>query len=136
MIFSWVAIRSFLLVALLSAAITHWLDSLFIINNFWLWLLAINTLTFLWFAKDKLCAEREGWPRTPEGAFMLMGLAGAFPALLFGMYACKHKHAKPQFWVPMAFYMLVQLGLVYYFWNDITTWINPAAVQQNTPSAQ
>jgi uncharacterized membrane protein YsdA (DUF1294 family) len=136
MIFSWVAIRSFLLVALLSAVATHWLNSHLVINNFWLWLLAINIFTFIWFVKDKFCAEREGWPRTPEGAFMLMGLAGAFPALLFGMYACKHKHAKPQFWVPMAFYMLLQIGLVYYFWIDIIAWVNPPSIQQTTASVQ
>ncbi len=128
MIFSWVAIRSFLLVALLSATITHWLDSLLIINNLWLWLLAINTLTFIWFAKDKFCSEREGWPRTPEGAFMLMGLAGAFPAILLGMFLCKHKHSKPQFWVPMAFYILIQIALFYYFFDDIS-----GVIYQNPP---
>jgi len=62
---------------------------------------------------------------------MLMGLAGAFPALFFGMYVCKHKHSKPQFWVPMAFYMLCQIGLIYYFFDDISLWINPPSAQQN-----
>lgn len=126
MIFSWPAIRSFLLVAALSAFLTFWLDYYLPFDLLILWLLSINLITFLWFAKDKLCSMRENWPRTPEGAFMWMGLAGAFPALLIGMFTCHHKQAKPGFWVPMAFYMLIQIAFIYYFFGELSLWTTPA----------
>jgi uncharacterized membrane protein YsdA (DUF1294 family) len=125
MIFSWAAIRSFLIVALLSALLTTWLAFNLDFATFLLWLFSLNIVTFVWFAKDKFCSAREGWPRTPEGAFMWMGLAGAFPALLIGMFTFHHKQAKPAFWVPMAFYMLLQMALLYYFFADISAWVLP-----------
>lgn len=129
MIFSWVALRSFLLVAAISALLALWVSFNVNISTFILWLLSLNLVTFLWFAKDKFCAARENWPRTPEGAFMWMGLAGAFPALLLGMFTFHHKQSKPGFWVPMAFYMLLQMALIYYFLDDFSIWLLPDAPQ-------
>lgn len=125
MIFSWVAIRSFLIVALLSVILTSWLAYSFEFATFLLWLFSLNVVTFLWFAKDKWFSTHDGWPRTPEGAFMWMGLAGAFPAIIIGMFTCNHKQTKPGFWVPMAFYMLLQIALLYYFFADISAWVLP-----------
>lgn len=123
MIFSWTALRSFLLLALLAGGATRWLADTFTTHPLWIWLGVLNAVTLIWFGKDKIFSLREGLPRTPEGAFILLGLTGAFPALLAGMYIFKHKHSKPRFWVPMAFYMLVQIGILYYFLDDLTPWL-------------
>jgi len=72
------------------------------------WFIVLNSFEFLMFGKDKLRAKMK-WSRTPEITFLLMGLLGAFPAILAGRKIFSHKTTKKEFVIPMWILFIIQV---------------------------
>jgi uncharacterized membrane protein YsdA (DUF1294 family) len=79
------------------------------LNVPWLYLVVINSISFLLMGFDKLGARVKS-ERVPELVFSLIALGGGFLGILFGMLASHHKVSKVSF----QFKMLVAavLGVV------------------------
>jgi len=67
----------------------------------WVYLLIINSAGFLLMGFDKLSAKIDSG-RIPEMWFFLLSLVGAFPGILFGMFAFHHKTRKTSFQIKVA----------------------------------
>jgi uncharacterized membrane protein YsdA (DUF1294 family) len=89
----------------------------------WWWLFYANLQELLLLAKDKFAATRKG-KRTPESTLLLLALAGGSPALLGGRILFRHKTAKQSFIAAMAGVIAVQVGLLWYFWAHVKTFIS------------
>jgi len=78
------------------------------------WAAMLNVVVFLSFGKDKLSAKM-GWSRTPEASFLVLGVLGAFPAILAGRKCFNHKTTKRKFIVPMwvLFAMQIIIAIAY-----------------------
>ncbi|HEX2859385.1 MAG TPA: DUF1294 domain-containing protein [Alphaproteobacteria bacterium] len=91
-------------------------------GGIWWWLFYANLNLLALLAKDKLAAVKKG-RRTPESTLLLLALAGASPALLGGRFLFRHKTAKQSFIVQMCGVMVVQAGLLWYFWPQVKAFI-------------
>ena len=58
--------------------------------------IAINAVTFAFYAADKAAAKRGGW-RTPEAHLHLLALVGGWPAAAYAQRVFRHKTSKESF---------------------------------------
>lgn len=96
----------------------HWAGG----SPLWWWLFYVNIQELALLAKDKLAAVQK-WRRTPESTLLLLGLAGASPALLVGRFAFHHKTSKKSFITTMCGVMAAQAVAIWYFWPTVKTFI-------------
>lgn len=75
------------------------------------YLLVIGLFTALLFAVDKAAACR-GKSRIPEKILLLGCAMGGAPFALVTMIICRHKIAKPKFYIPVFFIIFVQVILL------------------------
>ena len=73
-------------------------------------LLAVNTVTFLVYGWDKLCARKDWW-RIPERVLLGLALIGGSPGALFGMKAFRHKTKHRKFTVLVPLFLVLQIAL-------------------------
>ena len=74
-------------------------------------IVAMNVVTFILFAWDKLMSKNKGW-RIPESTLLLLSfLFGALGAFL-GMYIFRHKTKKLKFVIPVPIMMALQIAFV------------------------
>lgn len=62
----------------------------------WAWLVAVNGLTFLYYAYDKRIAGGT-WSRVPEITLHALAAGGGSPAALLAQWLLRHKTVKPAF---------------------------------------
>ena len=75
------------------------------------YLLVIGLFTALLFAVDKAAALR-GKSRIPEKVLLLGCAMGGAPFALVAMFICRHKTAKPKFYIPVFFILFLQAILL------------------------
>jgi uncharacterized membrane protein YsdA (DUF1294 family) len=84
------------------------------------YLIAINLLTFIYYAYDKAAAGSRFW-RIPETILHLLVFGGAAPAALAGQKLLRHKTLKASFQRTFRLIVVAQiliiLGLLYYFFG-------------------
>lgn len=73
-------------------------------------LLAVNTVTFLVFGWDKLCARKDWW-RIPERVLLGLALLGGSIGALLGMKALRHKTKHRKFTVLVPLFLVMQIAL-------------------------
>ncbi|MFT7143991.1 MAG: uncharacterized membrane protein YsdA (DUF1294 family) [Alphaproteobacteria bacterium] len=100
--------RSLILHFMFCALVAYALENISGIPFIGWWFIVINIFEFLFFGKDKLRAK-QGWSRTPESTFLIMGLLGAFPAILIGRKFFKHKTTSRKFILPMWTLFIIQI---------------------------
>lgn len=79
-------------------------------------LLIINVFTFALYGWDKRRAKKRLW-RTSENTLLLAALLGGSFGALAGMLFFRHKTAKTAFIIKITFIVIIQLGVVYYFYT-------------------
>lgn len=100
------------IVGLLALALYFWLGW----NLYWVWFLAINVATFLYFRYDKRQARREGAMRVPEVVLQGLILAGGVLGGLGGMLLPpRHKTRKVVFWIVLAVAAALHLWIIFRF---------------------
>lgn len=84
---------------------------------YWLWLLAVNAVSFLFYRYDKRQAQHEGAARVPEVVLLLLSLAGGFVGAGFGMYLRpRHKVRKPIFVAALVAGAVIQAAFLYFIY--------------------
>ena len=73
-------------------------------------LLAVNTVTFLVYGWDKLCARKDWW-RIPERVLLGLALLGGSIGALLGMKAFRHKTKHRKFTVLVPLFLVMQIAL-------------------------
>jgi len=104
--FSLVAIALVLIVAMILVFLTHW-------NPLWIWLIAINLVTFFVYGYDKSEAKKGGL-RVPEIVLHGLALAGGFLGGWAGMVFFRHKTRKPIFTVLLAVSTVIWIVILYW----------------------
>ena len=98
--------------ALIGFVLWYWLN----LNPYWVWLVAVNCVTFFLFRFDKRRAQVEGATRVPEVVLLgLMWLGGVIGGGL-GMYLRPHhKTKKTRFVVTLVLASILHLFLLYWW---------------------
>ncbi len=98
--------------ALIGFVLWYWLN----LNPYWIWLVAVNSVTFFLFRFDKRRARTEGATRVPEVVLLgLMWLGGVIGGGL-GMYLRPHhKTKKTRFVVTLVLAAILHVVL-FYWW--------------------
>lgn len=99
----------------LIVGLTFLLSSYLRLDARWRYLIAINLVTLLAYAYDKL-ASAYGWLRIPERLLHLLAAAGGTPAAWVGQYLLRHKTQKESF--RRRFWLIVVVQVV-----AIAAWI-------------
>ena len=73
-------------------------------------LLAVNTVTFLVYGWDKLCARKDWW-RIPERVLLGLALLGGSIGALLGMKVFRHKTKHRKFTVLVLLFLVMQIAL-------------------------
>lgn len=111
--------RSLLFYFLLVGGFAWWIHDYLIIEYAYAWFFSINMVTFAAFARDKMASKSAGFGRTPELTFHLLGLLGAFPAILAGQKVLNHKTSKTSFIIPMWILFFSQLLAAAWFFGNL-----------------
>jgi uncharacterized membrane protein YsdA (DUF1294 family) len=81
---------------------------------YWVWMVAINAVTFWFFRLDKVRAAEWGQMRVPEIVLLLMMIGGGVIGGLGGMLVRpRHKVRKPRFWLVLAVSALLHAYLLF-----------------------
>lgn len=80
------------------------------------WCLGLSALDLFLMGWDKRQAKRGG-PRVPEKQFFLVAALGGTAGAILGMYAFRHKTRHWYFKWGLPAIALVQLGLVWFWWE-------------------
>lgn len=86
----------------------------------WLYLAIVLGVTALLYGWDKWAAIRK-FRRVPECALLFWALAGGSPAALVMMLLCRHKVAKPAFFIPFLLVLILQAACIWYLWSHYST---------------
>lgn len=87
------------------------------------WLAAINAITVFLYWQDKRLSRQPGASRVPEGTLLLAAFIGGSPGAYAAMNAFRHKTKKTSFRMRFWLTVLVQLGAMMYFYNDIAVYL-------------
>ena len=99
-------------VGLLALVLYFWLGW----NFYWIWFVAINVATFVYFRYDKRQSRREGATRVPEIVLQGLILAGGVLGGLGGMLLPpRHKTRKIAFWIVLAVATALHLWIIFRF---------------------
>ncbi len=82
-------------------------------RTFLIYLIIINSLTFLIFGIDKWKAQRGKW-RIPEATLIWMSIIGGSVGALMGIYLFRHKMQKSKFNLGIPAILLAQAILAYF----------------------
>jgi uncharacterized membrane protein YsdA (DUF1294 family) len=82
-------------------------------RTFLIYLIIINSLTFLIFGIDKWKAQRGKW-RIPEATLIWMSIIGGSVGALMGIYLFRHKTQKSKFNLGIPAILLAQAILAYF----------------------
>lgn len=104
--FSLVAIGAVLLIGLALSFFTKW-------NPIWIWLAAINLVTFIIYGYDKAEAKSGGL-RVPEVVLHGLALAGGFFGGWIGRFVFRHKTRKPIFTVVLTVSTVIWFVALYF----------------------
>jgi len=87
------------------------------IHPLWLYLISLSTMTFILYGYDKYRAM-QGGGRIPELILHLFALIGGTPGALAGQQIFRHKTQKLKFRVTFIIIIMVQVGLLcWWFWG-------------------
>lgn len=104
---------SLLVTAVIFLVLYFWLGW----NLYWLWLAAINVVTFVFYRLDKRRAQKAGSMRVPEAVLLSMMLFGGFIGAGIAMYMRpRHKVRKPRFVITLIVSFIAHIGLFYVFY--------------------
>ena len=79
----------------------------------YLYIILINTTTFIMFAIDKKRARKKEW-RIPETWLLLSSLLGGSLGGIISMKIVNHKTKKPKFLIGMPMLLAINILLIYY----------------------
>lgn len=85
------------------------------VNVIFLYLLAINIITFLTYGVDKIRAKRGAW-RIPEKTLLLLPILGGSVGAIAGMNVFHHKTKHWYFKYGLPLILLAQVALVSYLY--------------------
>ncbi|MBB6370338.1 DUF1294 domain-containing protein [Chryseobacterium shigense] len=80
-------------------------------------LLIINLLTFIIFGWDKKLSIKHK-RRIPENTLLGMTFIGGTLGAILGMFIFRHKISKISFLLKFSLVVLVQTGIIYWWWNS------------------
>ncbi|OGH69281.1 MAG: hypothetical protein A3I29_01380 [Candidatus Magasanikbacteria bacterium RIFCSPLOWO2_02_FULL_44_11] len=83
------------------------------------YLIIVNLVTLIVFAVDKISSQSNAW-RTRERTLLLLTLLGGTVGALFAMYFFRHKTRKGSFLMLFSVILLIQLALVFLFFQNET----------------
>ena len=83
-------------------------------NSLWIYLIAINLVTFITFGVDKFKAQRRLW-RVPVAGLLLLSSIGGSLGGLFGMFLFRHKTKKMLFRIGLPAMLILQIGAIALF---------------------
>ncbi len=86
------------------------MDTMFLLKIIGIYLLAINLITFIFFAIDKWKAKHNKW-RIREFTLMALGFVGGTIGGLAAMYTIRHKTQTPLFKFGMPIMLILQVAL-------------------------
>jgi uncharacterized membrane protein YsdA (DUF1294 family) len=110
-VFALIALVAVLILGGLLAWLTGWSWSIF-----WIWLLAVNLVTFILYGFDKAQAKRNGL-RVPEIVLHGLALAGGFLGGWAGRALFRHKTQKGMFTLVLVISTVIYAVLIFYlFW--------------------
>lgn len=89
-------------------------NQIFTIPNFIIYLVIINTITFLAMLIDKQKAKRGGY-RISEKTLITLVLLGGGIGGIIGMYLFHHKTKKPRFYIGFPVILVLEIIAILYF---------------------
>lgn len=92
-------------------------NDLTMMKLFILYLIAINLVTFIVYAKDKRKAKKGTW-RTPESTLLLLAAIGGTIGALLAMYLLRHKTKHKKFFIGVPALLVLQLIVAFYLYNQ------------------
>lgn len=95
----------------------YWFLSLSFLNQIlYLYIIAINIVSFFFFGLDKLKSQLNS-RRVSEKTLWILSIIGGSAGALFGMYFFRHKTKKTSFQIVLAMILLIQILIVLYLFN-------------------
>lgn len=80
-------------------------------NQLYIYLIAVNLITFFLYGADKSKARRHAW-RIPEKVLLGAAVIGGSLGALIGMRFFHHKTRKPLFYIGVPMILLIQIILL------------------------
>ena len=90
------------------------ISSIFTIQNFIIYLIIINIITFLAMWLDKRKAKKGKW-RISEGALFVLAILGGSIGGIIGMYTFRHKTKKPRFTIGFPTILIIEILIIVFY---------------------
>lgn len=90
------------------------ISSIFTIQNFIIYLIIINIITFLAMWLDKRKAKKGKW-RISEGALFVLAILGGSIGGIVGMYTFRHKTKKPRFTIGFPTILIIEILIIVFY---------------------
>lgn len=90
------------------------ISSIFTIQNFIIYLIIINIITFLAMWLDKRKAKKGKW-RISEGALFMLAILGGSIGGIIGMYTFRHKTKKPRFTIGFPAILIIEILIIAFY---------------------
>jgi len=96
------------------------MSSIFSVQNFILYLIIINIVTFLAMWIDKRKARKGKW-RISESALFILAILGGSIGEIIGMYTFRHKTKKHRFTIGLPVILIIEIliAIIYSIWISI-----------------
>lgn len=90
------------------------ISSMFTIQNFIIYLIIINIVTFFAMWIDKRKAKKGKW-RISEGALFMLAILGGSIGGIIGMYTFRHKTKKPRFTIGFPAILIIEILIIIFY---------------------
>lgn len=90
------------------------ISSIFTIQNFIIYLIIINIITFFAMWLDKRKAKKGKW-RISEGALFILAILGGSIGGIIGMYTFRHKTKKHRFTIGFPAILIIEILIIIFY---------------------